>query len=119
MALAGAQVIVGAGISLAPNPEGWFGGILYVALYAVPLVVLGLMLRSSRRLWRSVAGWLALFLGVCYSIVVIGNWSGYTAQQAIFATAISVPTVAVDLAIFWVALLIRPRRSAPFGPAAQ
>jgi hypothetical protein len=116
VAVAAAQAVVAIGISIFPNPEGWMGGILYCAAYAVPLALLGLALRSSRQSWRTLAGWLALALSVFYSIVVLGNWSGYSTQQAILAIGITAPTVVVDLAIFWTAALYSHGRGSPSAP---
>jgi hypothetical protein len=108
--LAAAQVLVGVGVSLLPNPEGWVGGIFYAGMYALPLLLMAVALRSSRRPWHIVAGWGALLLAVFYSLVVVGNWSGYSAAQAAFALALTAPTVLVDLLVFWATILrlLRP-----------
>ncbi len=119
ISLALVQVIIGVGLSLVPNPEGRLGGALYVAMYSVPLILFGFGLRSAKQGWRTATGWTALVLAAGYSMVVIGNWSGYTPQQALFAVGITAPTVAVDLAIFWSTVLHRPARSAPSAPGAS
>lgn len=113
------HVIVGAGVSIVPNPEGLAGGVLYVAMYALPLIVFGFGLRSAKPGWRTATGWAALVLAAGYSLVVTGNWSGYAAGQALFVLAVTAPTVAVDLAIFWAAVLHRPARPAPSATGAS
>lgn len=110
MALAAVQVAVGIGVSVVGNAEGWVGGILYALLYALPLLLIALALRSSRSSLHTAAGWAALVLAAFYSLVVIGNWSGYSSQMAIFAVCITVPTVALDLVIFWAIVLHRSGR---------
>jgi hypothetical protein len=110
--LAAAHALVGIGISIVPNPDGWLGGIFYAAVYTLPLLLIGFALRSSRPLPHTVAGWVALLLAIFYSMVVVGNWSGYSTPQATFAVAITVPTVAFDLLIFW-ATILRPQRPVP------
>lgn len=117
--LGAAQLIVGIAVSVFPNPEGWVGGVLYAAVHALPLFLIGLLLRSRQQAWRTVAGWLGLAFGVFYTMVVVGNWPGFTTQQAIIAVGITVPTVVADAAVFWAAVLHRPGRSAFFPPQAS
>lgn len=112
------HVIIGTGMSLVPNPDGWIGGVLYVAMYALPLIVFGFGLRSPKQGWRTATGWTALVLAAGYSMVLIANWSGYSRDQALFAALVTAPTVALDLAIFWAAVLHRPARQAPSAPGA-
>ena len=113
--LAAAQAVVGIGVTLFPNPEGQLGGILYAGMYALPLLLMALALRSPRRLWQLMAGWAALFFAASYSMVVVGNWSQYSTARAAVALAVTVPTVAVDLLIFWAAILRPLRPTSPSG----
>ena len=108
--LAAAQLLVAIGLALFPNPEGWPGGIFYAGMYALPLLLIGLALRSPDRRWHLLAGWASLILAIFYCMVVIGNWSGYSSTQVIFAVVITAPTVAIDLLISWTTLLqgLRP-----------
>jgi hypothetical protein len=112
LALGAAHVIVALGMSWSANPEGWVGSLLYALMYALPLLLVALALRSSRWFWRTLAGWVALLLATYYVLLIVVNWSGYSNSQATFALAVTLPTVALDLVIFWAAGLHRG------GPAA-
>ena len=103
--LAVAHVAVGVGMVVVGNEEGVGGAFLYMALFAVPLVLIGLGLRSSEARWRSTAGWVALVLAAYYVFVVIGNWSGYTGSEAALALGASLPTSALELLIFRAVML--------------
>ena len=92
LALAAMQVAVGIGMGVIGNSEGWLGGLVYAVLYATPLVLIALALRSSSSRWHRPAGWAALLLGAYYALIVVGNWSGYSAETRIFAVSITVPT---------------------------
>jgi hypothetical protein len=118
LALAAAHVLVGMAMTFAGNTEGPFGGVLYAAFYAIPLLLIALALRSVRQGWHTTAGWAALVLAVFYVAVVLGNRSGYSTQAATFAVMVTVPTAVLDLAIFWAGILRRPRRSKTSTPAA-
>jgi len=107
LAIAGAQVLVGAVLTLVPNPEGWFGGILFAAFYAIPTALIAMSLRSHTRWLRTACGWAALLLAVYLITIPIENWPGYSFYQAAFAVAVTVPAALFDLAAFWVAV-IRP-----------
>lgn len=111
--LSGAHVVVALGMVMLGNPEGLLGGVLYALLYALPLVLIALALRSSRRWLRNVAGCAALLMAAYYSLVVGANWSGYSTQTSIFAVCVSAPTVALDLVIFWASVLHRPGGRSP------
>lgn len=117
LALAAVDVAVGIVMAFVPNPEGWAGGILFIGFYAVPLVLMGLALRSSHPVLHTIAGWAALLLAAYDGLVLIGNWSGYSSLTALFAVSITIPTVALCLVIFWAAV-IRARPS-PSQPAAS
>ncbi len=105
-----AQCVVAVGVGIAPTSEGWAGGIFYAVVYAAPPLVLAWVLehRSGRLL--TAAGVLAVVLAVWMAIVPIGNWSGYSALQALFAVSITVPTVIVLLLVGYTALAPRRRR---------
>jgi hypothetical protein len=118
-ALAAAYVVVGIVMFFVPNPEGWAGGIFFAVLYGVPLVLIGLALRSSHPVLHTIAGWAALLIGAVYTLIVIGNWSGYSSQTALFAVSITVPAVALDLIIFWATVLRRSGRTEKTGSARQ
>jgi hypothetical protein len=122
LGLAAIHVAVGTGMALIGNTEGWLGGLMYAVLYATPLVLIAIALRSSSTSWHGAAGWAALLLGAYYTLIVAGNWSGYSTETAIFAVSITVPTVALDLAIFWATVLHRAERptvSPPSGRAGR
>jgi hypothetical protein len=118
LVLAAAHVVVGVVMSFIENPEGPAGGVLYALLYALPLLLIGLALRSSRSGFRTAAGLGAFILGTFYVMTVAENWAFYSPEQAVFAAAITVPTVAVDIATIWVTLLHRPARPMPPAPTA-
>jgi hypothetical protein len=101
VALAAAHVLVGIGVAFVGNEEGSVGGVFYVLVYALPLLLIAGALRSSRRSWHTAAGWAALLLAVFYSLVVVGNWSGYSTSTATFAISITAPTAALDLVVVW------------------
>jgi hypothetical protein len=108
--LAAAHVAVGVAMAVAGNEEGIGGALLYVALFAVPLVVIGLGLRSTEARRRSTAGWAALVLAAYYLLVIIGNWSGYTGSEAALALGASLPTSALELLIFRAVIMGGSRR---------
>lgn len=112
-AIAGAQVLVGAVLAFVPNAEGWFGGILFAAFYAIPTSLVAMSLRSRRRWLRTACGWGALLLAVFLIAIPIGNWPGYSSYEAAFAVAVTVPPAVFDLAVFRVAVVRqagRPRQ---------
>jgi hypothetical protein len=101
LAIAGLQLLVSVVVFVLPNPEGWLGGLLYAAFYAVPLALIALALRSGIPWLQTSCGWLAMLLAICFTAIPIGNWAGYASLQAVFAVAITVPTVLFYLAVFW------------------
>lgn len=109
-ALAGTQVLVGLAMAAAPDSEGWFGGLAFAAIYAAPMLLMALALRSPRLGWHTAAAWAALAFGAFYTAVVVGNWTGYTNSQAIAAVLLTAPTVALDALIFWSEVVV-PRTS--------
>jgi len=113
MALAALNCGVGVGLSFY-GTEGWFGGIAYALLYALPLLLIALALRSSRSRLHIVAGWATFVLAVFYSFSVVASWSGFS-RDDVFIVCTTAPTVALDLVIFWATILRRSRRPATTG----
>jgi hypothetical protein len=113
IALASAQVLVAAAMTLLGNPSGWLGGVFYAVAYALPLVLVALALRSHRPVWPKMAGWAALGIAAYDILIVVANWAGYSTTQAVFATSITVPAVAVYGAVFWATVVRRPPAAAP------
>ena len=91
-------------IAVVSNPEGVGGALAYAVLYAGPAVLIALGLRSSRRGLQLAAGWAGLLVATGYVAVVLGNWSGYNGSQEALAVGVNLPTVAVYVAAFWVAV---------------
>jgi hypothetical protein len=116
LGLATVHLFVGLAMGLLGNPEGPLGGVAYAVFYALPLLLIGLALRSSRRGYHVAAGVGALILGAFYAITVVGNWTFYSTEVAIFSAGITIPTVAVDLLVAWATLLHRPGRARPSTP---
>lgn len=110
LGLAAAQLAVAVMMWLSGNPEGWMGGILYAAFLALPQLLIALALHAPWGVCWAIAGWAAVILGALYALVVVGNWSGYSYVQAIFVVVMILPTVAVDLLVFWATVLRRPAR---------
>ena len=117
--LAAAHVLVGAAMAWLGNPSGWLGGVFYALAYGVPLVLVALCLRAKAPAWHMVGGWAALGLAAYCSLIVVANWVGYSTTQAVFATAITVPTVAVYVAAAWVSLARRAPAERGLGPTAS
>jgi hypothetical protein len=115
MALAALQVVVAIGVSFFGTDGGWFGGVLYALLYALPLLMIALALRSSHSWLHTAAGWAALVLAVYYSFIVVASWSG-NSRDDVFMVCTTAPTVALDLVISWATVLRRSRRPATTGP---
>jgi hypothetical protein len=112
MGLAAAQVVVGIGVSFFGTDGGWLGGVGYALLYALPLLLIALALRSSRSFFHIAAGWAALVLAVYYCFIVVASWSSGFSRDDVFMVCTTAPTVALDLIIFWVAALHRSARPA-------
>ena len=111
LAIAAAEALVGIAMSFAPNPEGRLGGLLYVAMYAVPTAAVAVAWASGRRWAHTVSGWAGLALAALYTAVAILNWSGYTPWEAVFVLVATVPAVLFDLVVFWALVLpsLEPR----------
>jgi hypothetical protein len=112
MALAAAQVVVGIGVSFFGTDTGWQGGVAYALLYALPLLLIALALRSSRSSFSTAAGWAALVLAVFYCFIVFKSWSSSFSGDDVFMVCTTAPTVALDLVIFWATVLHRLGRPA-------
>lgn len=108
-ALAAAQAAVAVFMAIAPSAEGPIAGIGYAVMYVLPAALVAVALWSRRAPLRLAAGWVALLLAALYAGVVIGNWAGYSPQEAAVSLAVNVPTVAVDLLVFGVTVLTRVR----------
>lgn len=115
MALVAAQIVVGLGMSIVGNPDGWLGGVLFALAYGLPLMLIALALGSSASVLHKVAGWAALFFAAYYSLIILVNWSGYSSVTAILAASVTAPTVLLDLVIFWATVLHQRRRTSTSG----
>ena len=102
LAVGTAELLVATLMAALGNPEGWLGGLLFGLLYAVPLLLLGAMLRSTRAWLRKTAGWAALLLVIGLAALLPANWDGYSPAQATMAVVLTVPVVVVGLVAFWV-----------------
>jgi len=105
LAIAGLELLVGATLVLSPNDEGWLGGLLFAAFYAVPAALIALALRSGVAWQQMAAGWLSLLLAVGFGVVPIGNWSGYVLWQAVLAVGVTIPVVVFYLVAFWTVVI--------------
>jgi hypothetical protein len=117
--LAVGHAAIGVTMAVAGNPDGWIGGVFYVAVYAVPLLLVALALRGHASLWRKVAGWAALAIAAYETLILAGNWTGYSAAQAVFVTAITVPTALLYALIFWAVIVRHPADAATLGRSAS
>jgi hypothetical protein len=115
LALAGLHVVAGIGVSFLGTDGGWPGGVGYVLLYALPLLLIALALRSSRSWLHTSAGWAALILAGFYCFSVVASWSPGFSRDDVFMVCTTAPTVALDLVIFWAAILRRWGRLATSG----
>ena len=113
LVLAGVHVAVGAGMGVIGNPDGWLGGALYAFAYAFPMVLIALAIRAASRSWQKAGAWAAIILAVYDTLVVVGNWSGYSGAQTVFVVSITVPTVILYALVFWAVVLRRPAAAAP------
>ena len=117
--LAVGHVAVGAVMAVAGNPDGWIGGVFYAAVYALPLLLVALALRVKAAPWRMIAGWAALAMVAYETLILAGNWTGYSTAQAVFATAITVPTALLYALIFWAVIVRHPAGAPPVGRTAS
>ena len=88
----------------------WVTLIAIVLLFAVPLLVVGFALRSSRRGVARTAAILALLLAVISAVTLLGHafwghdWAGYPTGQKVLDVLGFAPPAAVCLAAFLVEL---------------
>ena len=108
-ALAAGHAAIAVFMAIVPNPEGPVGGLAYAAMYVLPAALVALGLWTRRVPWRLITGWAALLLAALYAGVVVGNWTGYSPEQTAVSLAVTVPTVAVYLLVFWATVLVRAR----------
>jgi hypothetical protein len=115
LGLAAVHVVVGIGVGLFGTDGGLFGGAAYALLYALPLLLIALALRSSRAWLHTAAGLAALILAVFDVFIVVASWSPGLTSDDVFMVCTTTPTVALDLAIFWAAVLRHSRRPVTTG----
>jgi hypothetical protein len=123
LGVAGAEVVVAA-ISTAvhvsePYSPGWLGFAFEMPVLVVPLVVVGLALRSSRRGVAMTTAVFALLLALYPAGVLLGHafwggdWQGYSAAEKILDLLLYAPPAAVYLATLLVELPAVARRPLP------
>jgi hypothetical protein len=109
LGLAGAEVIVGvvAVVTSPPGaPTGWGEDLTEMFITVVPLVAVGLALRSPRRGVARTTAVMALTFAALVSVTLIGylfwghDWSGFTLRQKTIYSLEMIPPVAVYLAAF-------------------
>jgi len=104
LGVAGAEVIVAA-VSAAvhlsePYSPGWLGFAFEMPVLVVPLVVVGLALRSSRRGIAMTTAVIALLLALYPAGVLLGHafwggdWQGYSAAVYLAALLVELPALA-------------------------
>ena len=92
--------------------EGFPYLVFAVVFFAFPLVVIGLLLRSSRRPLQVVAGCLALILAVPYLASLVGSFTSapdvpepLSIWSALVNAVLCGAYVAFNLVVFWAAVL--------------
>ena len=120
LGLAGAELIVGvvAIITSPPAaPAGWGGDATEMIVTVVPLVAVGLALRSSRRGVAKTTAVVALIFAALVAVTLLGylfwghDWSGFTPRQKTIYSLELIPPLAVYLAAFLAELSAFGRRS--------
>ncbi len=131
LGLAGAEVIVGVVAAVAPEPPGsytgWGEDLAGTFTIVVPLVAVGLALRSSRRGVARTTAVMALIFAALVSVILLGylfwghDWSTFTLTQKTIASLSISPSIAVCLAAFLAELPAFGRRwpGPPAGEAGQ
>ncbi len=109
LGLAVAEVILGV-VAAATEPPGsytgWFEDLANAFVIVVPLVAVGLALRSSRRGVAKTTAVLALILAAVGSVILLGylfwggDWSTFTLTQKTITSLSMIPAIAVFLAAF-------------------
>ncbi len=109
LGLAGAEVIVGvvAAVTSPPGaPTGWGEDLTEMFITVVPLVAVGLALRSRRRGVAKTTAVMALIFAALASVTLLGylfwghDWSWFTLRQKTIYSLELIPPVAVYLAAF-------------------
>jgi hypothetical protein len=119
LGLAGAEVIVGV-VAVVTSPPGsstgWGEDLTETFITVVPLVAVGLALRSSRRGVARTTAVMALIFAALVSVTLLGylfwghDWSGFTLRQKIIYSLEMIPPIAVYLAAFLAGLPAFGRR---------
>ncbi len=119
LGLAGAELIVGA-VAVATEPPGsytgWGEDLAMTFITVVPLVAVGLALRSSRRGVARTTAVMALIVAALISLTLLGylfwghDWSGFTLREKTIASLEMIPPIAVYLAAFLAGLPAFGRR---------
>lgn len=119
LGLAGAEVIVGvvAVVTSPPGaPTGWGEDLTETVITVVPLVAVGLALRSSRRGVAKTTAVTALVIAALVSLTLLGylfwghDWSGFTLRQKTIYSLELIPPIAVYVAAFLAELAAFGRR---------
>lgn len=109
--MVGFELAVGLVMSLAGNPEGWWGGVIFGVLYAAPVAVLLWLLRSRRPGLSRAAGLVAVPLAFAYIALPIANWTGYrTGWEEARALLATIPVAIACFAIFVAGFASTPPR---------
>ena len=119
LGLAGAEVIVGA-VAVVTEPPGsstgWGEDLTLTFITVVPLVAVGLALRSSRRGVARTTAVMALIVAALVSVTLLGylfwghDWSTFTLRDKTIASLEMIPPIAVYLAAFLAGLPAFGRR---------
>ena len=119
LGLAGAEVILGA-VAVATEPPGsytgWGEDLTGTFITVVPLVAVGLALRSSRRGVARTTAVMALIFAALVSVMMLGylfwghDWSTFTLRQKTITSLDVIPSIAVYLAAFLAGLPAFGRR---------
>ena len=109
LGLAGAEVIVGV-VAVVTSPPGasagWGEDLTETFITVVPLVAVGLALRSWRRGVAKTTAVMALVFGALVGATLLGylfwghDWSGFTLRQKTVYSLEMIPPIAVYLAAF-------------------
>ncbi len=109
LGLAGAEVIVGM-VAVVTSPPGastgWGEDLTEMFITVVPLVAVGLALRSSRQGIAKTTAVMALIFAALVSVTLLGylfwghDWSWFTLRQKTIYSLEMIPPVAVYLAAF-------------------
>jgi hypothetical protein len=123
LSVAGAEVIVAAASTAAHLPEpyspGWLGFAFEMPVLVVPLIVVGVALRSCRRGIAMTTAVIALLLALYSAAVLLGHafwggdWQGYSAAEKILDLLLYAPPAVVCLAALLVELPAVARRPLP------